>query len=308
MSNLRHALPRLDRLVAFEAAARLGSFTRAADELHRTQSAISHAVKALEEELGTPLFERMHRAIRLTPEGTALHNSVATALNHLGAATRTLRTGRSLSTLRLVTDTAIAHHWLLRRMGALAMAMYEIALELDVTDDIDKLAAADLAIVHGDGKAPGRHATSLFTEEIFPVCAPEYLERHGPIDTLEDLAQADLIELKYQRWAWANWTIWLTEMGAPEASLHRAFQSDLYTATIEAASAGLGVALGWRHLVDDEVLAGRLCTPLQQSLTTGRGYHLVASPELADTRPVRILRQWLLAEINVQPLCVRPGG
>ena len=307
MSGSRQSLPRLDRLVAFEAAARLGSFTRAAEELHRTQSAVSHAVKALEEELSTPLFERLHRAIRLTPEGTALHNSVATALDHLGAATRSLKSGETMPNLRLMTDTAIAHQWLLPRMASLDAATRGIAFELDVTDDMDKLAKADLAILHGEGIWPARAATHLISEEIFPVCAPEYLERHGPFETLEDLAGADLIELKYERWAWANWTIWLTEMGLAPTELRRVFQSDLYTATIQAAIAGRGIALGWRRLVDDDVLAGRLCLPAGFRLRTRRGYYLVTTHELAETKPVRLLRDWLRAEINVQPVCVWQG-
>ena len=302
MQSPQHPLPRLDRLVAFEAAARLGSFTKAGEELHRTQSAISHAVKALEADLGVALFRRLHRAIQLTPEGMALHNSVGTALNHLSAAASTLHAERGRTWLRLNTDTAIAYHWLLPRLDALKSALPDMALDLSVTDDITLLQKADLAIVHGNGDWPGRTATLLFEDEIFPVCATGYLARNGPIRSIDDLTTCDLIDLKYERWSWANWNIWLTEMGHAQRALQVSMQSDLYSATIKAALAGQGVALAWRRLVDEQLLSGALVRPLEADLRTGLGYYLIASPQMTALPQTEALCAWLLREIDRQRL------
>ena len=295
-------LPRLARLVAFEAAARLGSFTAAGQELHRTQSAISHAVKALEQDLGIRLFRRLHRAIELTQEGNVLHNSVSAALKHLNAATSSLRNETDLIKLELLTDTSIAYHWLMPRIGSIRQALPGIALSLSVSDRIEDIKEADLAIAHGDGNWPGRYAELLFTDEIFPVCTPAFIERCGPVNTLEGLAELDLIDLGYERWSWVNWTIWFTELGAPQPRLRRVFQSDLYTATIQAALAGQGVALAWRGLIDEHLRSGALVVPLDRGLRTGLGYYLISAPGLGATPAVRMLKEWIQRDLAKQKL------
>lgn len=305
MQNLRQHLPRLDRLIAFEAAARLGSFTHAAAELNLTQSAISHSVKMLEADLGVALFRRAHRAVHLTAEGATLLNSVTQALSHLSAASQGLRADRP-QPLRLYADVAMAQYWLLPRLSRLQAALPGVLLELIVSDAPADARAADVALLQGNGAWPDRVATRLFAEEIVPVCAPAYLERHGPIESVPALADADLIDLKYEQWAWANWTIWFTEMGAPRTELRRVLESNLYAATMQMAADGCGVALGWRRLVEDDLLSGRLVVPVPAQLRMPTGYYLVCPPGLAQQPTLAQIKTWLMQEISTQRLAKVP--
>lgn len=318
MKNLRQQLPRLDRLIAFEAAARLGSFTRAAAELNLTQSAISHSVKMLEADLGVVLFRRTHRAVHLTREGAVLLNSVTQALSHLTSVSQGLRADRPRP-LRLYADVAMAQYWLLPRLAGLQASLPGVLLELVVSDAPADAMTADVAILQGDGAWPDRVATRLFAEEIMPVCAPAYLDRHGPIPTVADLARVDLIDLKYDNWAWANWTIWLTEIGAPRTELARVLESNLYAATMQLALDGRGVALGWRRLVDNDLIAGRLVVPVPAQVTMATGYYLVCPPAIARQTVFDNVRDWLMDELATQrmadlavpvgsPLIQEPGS
>ena len=306
MSNLRQTLPRLDRLIAFEAAARLRSFTRAAAELNLTQSAISHSVKMLEADLGVALFRREHRSVHLTGEGRTLLNSVTQALNHLGAASRGLRATRP-EPLRLYADVAMAQYWLLPRLARLQAALPGVLVDLIVSDSPSDALSADIAILQGDGVWPDRVSQHLFAEEIVPVCAPAYLDRFGPIDSVGALASAELIDLKYDAWAWANWSIWLTEMGVPHADLNRVLQSNLYAATMQLALDGAGIALAWRRLVEDDLLAGRLVVPVAAQLTMRTGYHLVCRPGQVQQPAYEGTKAWLLRELAEQRMAVLPG-
>ncbi|KZY38415.1 hypothetical protein A3731_14145, partial [Roseovarius sp. HI0049] len=214
---LRRNLPPLDLLLPFEASARLGSFTRAAEELSVTQSAVSQRVRKLEELLEISLFERRHRAIELTPEGRELLNGVKVALQHLTSATHSLRQREARRFLRLACDTSIGQHWLVPRIETFLNPDSPVAIDLTVSDSEAEVLGADVAVLHGDGQWPGFVARRLFGDMVFPVCAPGYLERH-PIATPDDLLSAELIDLDYIHWNWMNWSIWLTETGVDPAS------------------------------------------------------------------------------------------
>ena len=152
---LRRSLPPLDLLLPFEASARLGSFTRAAEELSVTQSAVSQRVRKLEELLEISLFERRHRAIELTPEGRELLNGVKVALQHLASATHSLRQREARRFLKLACDTSIGQHWLLPRIGAFLTPDSPVAIDLTVSDSEAEVLGADVAVMHGDGQWPG---------------------------------------------------------------------------------------------------------------------------------------------------------
>ncbi|MEM6375112.1 MAG: LysR substrate-binding domain-containing protein [Pseudomonadota bacterium] len=261
-------------LEPFEASARLGSFTRAADELSVTQSAISQRVRKLEELLGLTLFERGHRAVTLTAEGRDLLNGVTVALRHLSAATRGLQSQDTRPVIRLIVDSSIAQLWLLPRLRTYLAGDNAARVDLTVTDDPEIVIDADLAILHGDGSCPGYDAHLLFTDEIFPVCAPDYLIRYS-IRSLQDLLSADLIDLDYLHWNWLNWGIWLTEAGLDPARARLPLRTNSYVTQLDAARAGLGVALGWRHLVDRDLETGQLVQPVPETVCTDFGYFLL---------------------------------
>jgi DNA-binding transcriptional LysR family regulator len=300
MRGRRKDLPPLEFLVAFEAAARLGSFTAAAEELSLTQAAVSRQIRLLEQNLRRSLFTRAHRAVRLTPEGREFQHTVSLALSHVADAAKGLRTDEGRARLTVAADQSVAALWLLPRLEDFQRAHCDIDLRLISSDvEADCLAEeVDVAIVHGDGSWPGYEAALLLDEEVFPVCSPDYLERHGAVSRPADLLERVLIDLDDDHWNWINWRVWLTEQdirlprdgsGTGPAGLRRLVINS-YPLIVQAARDGLGVALGWKHLVEEPLAAGALLRPLEGVVRTDLGYHLLvrqvrgASPQAAAFR------------------------
>lgn len=289
MDNLRRTLPPLDALVAFEAAARQESFTRAAEELNLTQAAVSQRIRHLEADLGTPLFVRANRRVRLTSRGRALQHTVSATLRQLATTATELRATPDGRQITLAVDRAIAGLWLLPRLHYLREATPDLAFRIIVSDiEADCLVEdVDLAIIHGDGNWTGFKAERLFTEEVFPVCSPSYADVK-PISTLEDLLTADLIELDDERWNWLDWRGWLSEVGVEAPAPRRAMRIGDYPMVIDAACNGLGVALGWAKLVDAKIASGDLLRPLAQSAWTGFGYYALNLVEREEDETINL--------------------
>lgn len=267
-------LPPLDLLIPFEASARLGSFTRAAQELSVTQSAVSQRVRTLENILQTRLFLRHHRRIELTDEGRELFNGVKVALQHLSAAAQSIQRHDTRAVLKLAADSSIAALWLPERLKQFLPRPSALSIDLIVSDDEEMILQGDVVIVHGDGTWPGFVARRLFSDEVFAVCAPQYLAR-CPVSTPADLLTADLIDLDYKHWNWMNWGIWLTETGVDPREANIVMCTDSYPTQIAAARAGLGVALGWRHVVEADLRAGTLVQPMRECVETRHGYYVL---------------------------------
>jgi DNA-binding transcriptional LysR family regulator len=298
MNNLRRTLPPLDPLVAFEAAARHESFTAAAQELNLSQAAVSQRIRVLEEHLGAALFTRAHRRVRLTTAGRALQHAAAPALRQIAVAAEELRAPAERHRLTIGADQSIASMWLLPRLAAFQAATGATSVRLVASDEeADGLAEdVDIAILHGEGAWPGRSSMLLFAEEIFPVCAPSYLESSGRLRRPADLPAHALLELEDARWDWMNWRGWLSWAGVERPAARDPLRINAYPLVIEAARAGQGVALGWRCLVDADLAAGRLVRPLPQSARTRFGYHLVW-PATRPLSPVATaFRDWALAQ------------
>ena len=300
MRGRRKDLPPLEFLVAFEAAARLGSFTAAAEELNLTQAAISRQIRLLEQNLGRSLFTRAHRAVRLTGEGREFQHTVTLALSHIANAARGLRAVDDRAELTLAADQSVAALWLLPRLEDFQQTHGDLDIRLISSDlEADCLAEeVDLAIIHGDGSWPGFEAELLLDEEVFPVCSPAYLERHGAFDRPEALLERVLIDLDDDHWSWINWRVWLTEqnVGLPQdgtgAGGLRRLVINSYPLILQAARDGLGVALGWKHLVDEPLAAGALVRPLQHTVVTELGYYLLTRRDRAASPEAEAFRAW----------------
>ena len=176
-------LPSLNAMRAFEAAARHLSFSRAADELHVTKAAVSHQVKALEEELGLPLFRRLNRALMLTDAGQTLYPAVSEALGIMGTAVARLKRQDEAGGLTVTMLDSFAAIWLVPRLGRFRTLHPEIDVRISTSDDSVDFAQSDvdLAIRYGAGRWPGVHAERIMTEEIFPVCAPALLRTRSTV-------------------------------------------------------------------------------------------------------------------------------
>ncbi|WP_373504341.1 LysR substrate-binding domain-containing protein [Aestuariivirga sp.] len=273
---MKESLPPLSALIAFEAAGRLQSFTRAAEELNVTQAAVSRQIRLLEDHLRKPLFTRAHRSVELTNEGRSYLHTVFNALKHVSAATRELKSAGPTSRLSVAVDQSIAHLWLPQHLNSLREVFPDAGLRLIVSDD-DKLCLGndiDVALIHGGGIWPGHEGRLLFPEEVFPVCSPACLASR-PSLKLVDLRGESLLDLDDDHWNWLNWRQWLTGKGIGMAAAPRSLTMTSYPLVIEAARRGLGFALGWRGLVDDDLREGRLVAPFPDSLRSSLGYHLV---------------------------------
>ncbi len=296
MERLRHRLPTLTALPAFEASARLLSFTLAAEELYVTQAAISRQIRVLEENLGVRLFERGHRQIKLTKEGQSFQHAVAVALELVANAAGDLRGSVSSSDLTVAADISMAHLWLLPRFPRFCQAFPEIAVTILASDrEQDCLKeGVDLALLYGGGNWPGFDAELLIQEEIYPVCTPDYLERSGGIAKPNDLANEVLLDLKGERWDWVDWRQWLTSAGVELPENTQILSFNALPLLIDAARSGQGVGLGWRGLVDPLVADGSLVRPIDLSMTTERGYYVVRRANVRMSPKTQILYDWVM--------------
>ncbi len=273
----RKQLPLLSTLLAFEAAGRLASFTRAAGELNISQAAVSKQIKQLEDHVGTRLFTRRHRSVELTTEGREFLHTTVTALTHLRDATLELRAAEAPSRLCIAVDESIGHLWLMPRLRHLLEAMPQTTFHFVVSDAEPRLLAGDVdvAILHGENAWPTHDARLLFREEVFPVCHPSLLQDLGPMQTPSDILKARLIDLEDENWTWINWRIWLTDHGVSMPATHRALTFGSYPLVLEAARQGLGMALAWRNLIEDDLAKGTLARPVLAEVPTRFGYYMV---------------------------------
>ncbi|MBK1671346.1 hypothetical protein CKO28_25425 [Rhodovibrio sodomensis] len=298
MAPLNRQLPPLGPLVAFEAVARHLSITRAADELALTQAAVSRKIAALEHELGVRLFDRLHRALRLTGEGERLQAAAASSLGHLAETAEQLRRRGAGAQVEVSTTIAFASFWLMPRIPQFRARHPEVELRLSVSDPYVDPAreGVDAGIRYGGGDWHGVTAEHLFDEEVFPVCSPGYLAEHPELSDLASLARQTLLHLDVDYHAWTDWATWFSDLGATPPPRRRGLQFNTYTILIQAATAGQGVALGWRHMVDDFLDQGSLVRPIDATYRPRGAYYLVKPRGRAPDSDVQAFTDWLLAE------------
>jgi LysR family glycine cleavage system transcriptional activator len=298
---LKTRLPPLDPLIAFEAAARLLSFTRAAEELHLSQAAISQQIRSLEQSLQVKLFTRSHRAVQLTNEGREYQHTVAAILKQLAGATMDIQNIEFAQQLVIGCDESFATQWLSPRLSRLRELLPDVTLRIIASDDYSVSLGNEVqvAVLHGDGLWTGFQTLRLFDEEVFPVCSPGFERDFEPQAWAEWLLQAQLIDLADSHWNWMNWRLWFSGNDIDQPLANRNLQINSYPLVIDAACAGHGVALGWRYLVDDLIAAGRLVRPVEQSLKTEFGYYLISRDNLQSDPGVTRFREWLMRQFGV---------
>lgn len=300
-------LPNLNGLRAFESAARHLSFTRAAAELNVTQTAISHTIRRLEEQLGVPLFIRRNRALMLTREGEGFLPAVRGAFEDLRQATARLRRPEREGVLAVSTTASLAAKWLVPRVAAFQDAHPGIEVRISTSAHLVDFQreAIDLAVRYGRGLWPGLRADWLMAEDIFPVCSPALQAGPPPLCCPEDLAHHTLLHTTTSR---EDWQLWLTAAGQPVAlARRRGLNFDQGFMAIQAAMDGLGVALGRSPLVERDVREGRLVVPFEVKLPADAGYYVVAPEATAETPAIAVFRQWLLDSVTPGAVAPLPG-
>lgn len=287
-------LPNLSALRAFEAAARLESFSRAAEELFVTHGAISHQIRALEQELGTQLFARNGKRISLTAAGRQYAVSIRAALGDIAQATRKLQAGtRSERRLVLTTMPSFASRWLTPRIGRFIDRHPELEVELRCSAELIDFERddVDIALRMGKGNWPGLHIEKVLEDVFFPGCAPTYNSGHLPQSAAE-LRHSTLLRSEGE-----PWSPWFAAAGfdIPEPTQGMMYQDSGMLS--QAAIVGQGVALVRRSLAVGDIMAGRLVRLSDVDTPCEWDYYFVCPPGVLETQRVQAFRTWFLEEM-----------
>ncbi len=282
-------LPPLNALRAFEAAARADSFAAAAAELHVSPAAISRMVRLLEARLGVALFVRTPNRLEATPAGRAYQRGLTPLLDAIATLTQEVTAPAAPLALTVGVGPTFAIRWLIPRLADFRRAAP--AIEIRVTTGGVAAPFAEgwsCGITLGDGAWPGLEAEKLFDADLVPVCTPALA---AGLRAPADLAPAALLRVAH---APGDWPAWLDAAGLP--GLKPAGPDfDFYSQALQAALDGLGVAMGIRPYVDDDLKAGRLVAPFALSVPKGKGWYLVHRRARAGEPGFATFRAWLLA-------------
>jgi DNA-binding transcriptional LysR family regulator len=295
-TNLKK-MPSPRSLLAFDAAARLGSFTLAAEELRMQQPSVSAAIKQLEQALGCQLFERGHRRVTLTPAGETLFAGVDRGLDHLEQAITSVRQVGQSNHVTLNSSSAFSYYWMIPRLNDLHAQHPDIDLRMQTSDrepDLD-IENIDLAIRLGDGDYPGYHSVRIADEVIMPVASPAVLAAAGRLDRVRDLLEARLIHLEEPIRVRPSWRHWFAHHGVVETAPSAGLRLNDYAMVLQAAVSGEGFAFGWEHIVRNLVDRGLLATRSDWSWTTGNGIYLVWSTSRPLAAQAAQVRDWIIS-------------
>jgi len=304
MRELYRRLPSINALVAFEAAGRHCNFSRAAEELHVSQAAVSRQIRQLEEQLDTTLFERLHRSVSLTPACERLHSAVSYGFDGIGDAIARIERERQVDHVGIAANNAVAFYWLRPRLAAfrqedpsLEPAVY--AADLEPGFDTEGI---DIAIRYGEGDWSDAQSELLFGEAIFPVCAPDYLRNMHSLQAPKDLLDANLLYMDPQGPDWVTWSEWLRHQGIePGTQLPSGPMFNSYPVLLQAAIDGQGVAMGTAELLAAVLEEGRLVRPLTEEYRTERGYYLSLPARRPVSPRVTALYDWMLDSVGRLP-------
>ena len=289
-------LPSLTALRTFEAVARLKSFKLASAELNVTPSAVSHQIRQLEEELGCRLSRRGRSGFELTAQGRKLADTLKRSFRRISETVEQLRDETSTRIVLQVYST-FAVRWLLPRMESFQDAHPDLEIRL-ITSQADvnlSESTSDACVMIG---APARKEvdyTLLFSSRVYPVCSPEYLEKHGPILKPSDLRDHTLLQVYPSQ---NDWSVWLNTVGATSVDPSGNARFDSYDHALNMAVRGMGVALAIDPFADEDLEAGRLVElfPGQRVFLPGKWFFASLATRRNEPK-ITALRQWMLDEM-----------
>jgi DNA-binding transcriptional LysR family regulator len=292
-------MPSLDLLKGFESAARHLNFTRAADELYLTQSAVSRQVQTLEERLGVRLFVRQRRGLALTHEGDRLYRSVHAALREVREAIDSLSPRADGQRVTLTSTMAFCSLWLIPRLGEFRRACPEVDVRISADDRVVNLdrERIDVSVRYLPAHPAPHGSVRLFDEELVPVCSPALIAHTGKsLREPGDLAHYVLLHLedRYLPSPWLSWAHWLDAVGAHGLKPAGALSFNYSEQVVRAALAGHGVALGRLPLIHDLLREGGLIVPFAARAPIDRAYFLMHAEFARGRSEVSRFVQWLI--------------
>ncbi|KWT95801.1 MULTISPECIES: LysR substrate-binding domain-containing protein [unclassified Variovorax] len=296
---MRKRLRHLSTLVAFEAVADLGSFTKAGDALCLTHSAISHQIRQLEEHVGIRLLQRLPSGVTVTAEGAAYLAEVRAALKLLEDAEAALRRQAATRALRISVLPSFAGSAVVPELLSFLEQNPTVRVEIDARPNLedDDNSDIDVFIRYGKGDWSGFESTRLMDVELYPVCSPSYLEKHGTLTRINDLSRVVML-----RHTMEPWEAWLRAVSAEAAHTDECFKDiipagPLYTDArlmLLAACDGQGVALARDVLAEPDIQAGRLVRLFQVRVASPRGYYAFYRPDAMSRPAARLFIAWLV--------------
>lgn len=300
MQTLASKLPPLKSLVAFEAASRHLSLTRAGEELRISREAVSRHIRVLEEHLGVKLFDRLHRAVALTPHGQRFKTVVRESLENIAYVAGAVSRPQLPFKINVSATIAISSFWLTPRLANFRAKYPNVEIHVAISDQPRDLYADDIdvGLRYGDGNWRGLRAIHLFDVRSFPVCSPGYLEKSAGLDRSADLLAHTLINLDGQAHATEDWWWWLKEQGVRVPASFKMIGLDSYDNVIQLALKGEGVALGFSGLVTELMADGRLVRPLDVFQTRNLAVYLVTPATTTPSPQVQNFIDWIVEEAN----------
>lgn len=295
---LRRQLPSTNSLFTFEVVARLGSFSKAAQELNVTQPAISRAITGFEGHLGYKLFERHGRWIKLTPNGARLFRATSTAFRTVIDALQEIEhTEETRENITISMTSAAVNYWFIPRLGAFKKKFPSVNLDFkmysDIGDDLEQ--GIDLCVRLSYPKDVNLHRWSFTDERIMALCSPDYIREFGTLDRPKKGRSHMLIEAVGQRYTMGEFFHAIGQKQPKDPTILKFSDS---SNILQAAIKGQGVALGWVPETSRLVIEGQLIPICHQVIKTGRRYHILAS-NLTPMRPiVENVRDWLISEMR----------
>ena len=298
MRELRRLIHSPPHLFVFEVCGRLFSFSRAAEELGGSQPAVSFAVRPLGTAIGHDLFARRPRAIRLTDAGERFYTQVSLSFERLLQAAREVNRGDEENLVTLSISTAFANYWVMPRMTRLHRTHPHVDLRLQVVDkDVDlEYENVSLGIRRGRGGWPGYASVNIAREEIYAVASPTYLAANPRPKSIEDLLEHQFVHLEEPFRPRPTWRDWFASFDVDFVDKGEGLRLNDYALVIQAAMAGEGIAIGWRH-VTESLIKKRLLVPvLPQSWITGEEFHLIWSDHTELSESALQVRDWIIEE------------
>ena len=288
-------------LYSFTVVAKHMSFTKAAEDLCITQSAVSHRIRCLEQELGFPLFHRLTRKIILTEEGKTLYGALDASIKQIHETIRNIQEAKLQGDLVIACAPSIAGCWLLPLLPEFQHEHPSISLHIRSGNDLisyeNEEGNADVAIYCGDSITDGLHATPLLRDNLLPVCSQRYAREHDLIENPEALRNCELIH-EHPEAAntpfYAGWEIWANWAGITGLPLQSGYSFDRAELTAIAAKQGLGVALGREWLVREALQKKELIVPFNLVFPAPQTYYVVSTRKGIQRPKVRLFHDWIL--------------
>ena len=281
-------LPFMNGIKAFEAAARSGSFAKAADELHVTPAAVSRMVHLLEARLGVTLFERKANRLLATPAGRAYQAGLTQLFDSLANLTAQVTAMGNARVLTVGVGPTFAVRWLIPRLADFQKRAPDIDVRFATGGEAAPFSEDwTCGIRLGNGEWPGLEATPLFEADLTPVCAPALARR---LKRAEDLKSATLLRVTHAPDDWSRWF----EAAGVSGIQPKGPKFDYYGHALQAAADGVGVAMGIRPYIDDDLAAGRLIAPFAQSVPKGARWFLVYRAARAAEPAFVAFRDWIV--------------